>query len=255
MNEYDSHVGSRELLEQIVQIIEQMQPSNSHIGQCAGRVQDRSALRVCFLVLVCILTSASVETLWSRQGPPPSPPPPHGPLGPPRLDAPSVAGHLQKVRSNLDEVKSRDADSEKLLSIARRSLDRADQKTQTKDFVGADRLISAADAFLHASEHPIHLVQGPKGPVPQPGDIADHLQRVYFRLQQADYFATASRETDAKALPALARKFYEQARKAYDSGSWFGADEYAKSADDTVRGLENLAQASVPEPPRPPEPK
>ena len=78
---------------------------------------------------------------------------------------------------------------------------------------------------------------------------------MYFRLQQADFFANSSGETEAKALPALARKFYEQARKAYDSGNWFAADESAKAADDTIRGLENLAQATVPEPPRPPGPR
>ncbi len=253
MNEKDWRGGGEKLPERIVRTKEQMRQSGSPTGQMAGH--DRFALQTSLFVLLCVLVCAPVEVLWSRQGPPPPPPPPHSPPGPPRLDAPSVAGHLQKVRRHLDEVKPRDADCEELLAIARRTLDRAGQKAQTKDFVGADRLISAADAFLHASEHPIHLVEGPKGPVPQPGDIADHLQRVYFRLQQADYFAAASGETDAKAMPALARTFYEQARKAYDSGSWFAADESTKSVDDIVRGLENLAQASVPEPPRPPEPK
>jgi hypothetical protein len=255
MNGNEWHVCSEKLPERVVRTKEQMRESDSPAGQSAGRVQDRCAFRACFLVLVCMFNSALGETLWSRQGPPPPLPPPHGHPGPPRLDASSVAIHLKKVRRHLEDVKPRDADCEELLAIARRALDRADQKTQARDFFESDRLISAADAFLRACERPIHLVQGPKGPVPQPRDIADRLQRIYFRLQQADYFATASGMADAKSLPPVARKFYEQARKAYDSGSWFAADEYAKSADDTVRGLENLAQASVPEPPRPTEPK
>lgn len=98
----------------------------------------------------------------------------------------------------------------------------------------------------------MHVTEGPKGPLPQSREIADHLQRVYFRLQQADYFADASGDPDAKTLPFLARKFYEDARMAYDTGNWIPADEYAKSADDTIRGLENLAQAAAPEPPPPP---
>ena len=76
---------------------------------------------------------------------------------------------------------------------------------------------------------------------------AEHLQRVYFRLQQADYFARNTGE-DAKQLPELARKFYERALQAYDRRDWRAADEFAKSADDTIRGLENLAQAAIPPP-------
>jgi hypothetical protein len=159
------------------------------------------------------------------------------------------------VRRHLEEVKPRDPDCEKLLAIARRTLDRADQKAQAKDLLATDRLIAAVDAFLHAAEQPSHLAGGPKGPVPQAREVADHLQRVYFRLEQADFFAGSSGEADAESLPALARKSYEHARKAYDSGRWFAADEYAKSADDTIRGLENLAQAAVPEPPPPPRPQ
>jgi hypothetical protein len=149
----------------------------------------------------------------------------------------------------------KDKDSERLISTARRELGRAEEKLRGNQLYAADRLQAASDAFMHAAEHSVHLDEGPKGPVPQATEIADHLQRVYFRLQQADFFAGSSGETDAKALPALARRFYEQARKAYDSGSWFVADEYAKSADDTIRGLENLPQAAVPEPPRPPGPR
>lgn len=224
--------------------------------QRSRRAQESQGLRVCLFVLIYALYAASAGALWSQQGPPPPPTPPHSRPGPPpRLDATAVADHLQKVRHHLDEVKPRDADCEKLLATARRTLDRADQKAQAKDFFGADRLIAAADAFLHAAEHPMHLAEGRKGPIPQASEIADHLQRVYFRLQQADFFASSTGGTEAKELPALARKFYEQARKAYDSENWVQADEYAKAADDTIRGLENLAQATVSEAPRPPESK
>ena len=86
-------------------------------------------------------------------------------------------------------------------------------------------------------------------------EIADHLQHVYFRLQQADFFSRTSRDPDGKELSLMARKFYEESQKQFEAGNWFGADEYAKSADDLLRGLENLAQAAAPGPSLPPRPR
>ena len=219
------------------------------MNTCARRFERRPWLGIAagFVgYLVC------AGTTWSQLPPPPPAPPDH--RRPPHLDNTAVVEHLQKVRRHLEEVRAEGPDAEVLLRMARLALDGADQKRIAKDFFGADRRIEAADAFLRATGHPGHVAEGPKGPAPQAREVADHLQRVYFRLQQAEYFASASGEPDAKALPSLARKFYEEARKAYDSGDWSPADEYVKSADDTIHGLENLAQAARPEPPRPPKP-
>jgi hypothetical protein len=213
----------------------------------------RLLLRIIAVVWI-FLTAPVVTPGWCQESPPP-PPHPGARPGPPRLDQQNVGERIQDVRSRLSQLKVRDKDSERLSALARKQLERAEGKLGSNELYSADRLQAASDAFLHAAEHSVHREEGPKGPVPQPSEIADHLQRVYFRLQQSDFFAGASGETDAKPLPALARKFYEQARKAYDDGSWFAADEFAKSADDTIRGLENLAQAAVPEPPRPPRPR
>ena len=149
-------------------------------------------------------------------------------------------------------MKAGSRDVEILLKAAHRALDAASENAKTKDYFGADRRIEAADAFRRAAEHPTHIMNGPRGPMPQAPEIADHLQRIYFRLQQAEYFAGASGDPDAKTLPPVARRFYDDARRAYDTGNWFTADENAKSADDTIHGLENLAQAAAPEPPPPP---
>lgn len=202
-----------------------------------------------------LISGRAVPLVWSQEGPPLPPPPPAAHPGPPRLDKQGVGERIQRERSRLSQLNVKDKDSEELISAARRELERAEEKLRSNELYAADRLQAASDAFLHAAEHSVHLAEGPKGPVPQAAEIADHLQRVYFRLQQADFFAGSSGATVAKAFPALARRFYEQARKAYDSGSWFAADEHAKSADDTIRGLENLAQAAAPEPLRPPGPR
>jgi hypothetical protein len=205
----------------------------------------------CFL-FAGILSCGFVQPSWSQQPPPPAQGPPPVRPGPPKLDGTAVLEHMEKVRRQLDEVKPGGPEVEVLVRAAHRTLDIASEKAKAKDYFGADRRIAAADAFRRAAEHPTHVTEGPKGPVPQAREIADHLQRVYFRLQQAEYFADASGDPDAKSLPGAARRFYEDARKAYDTGNWFTADEFAKSADDTIHGLENLAQAAAPAPPPPP---
>src|SRR5579862_341210 len=134
--------------------------------------------------------------------------------------------------------------------MARVTLDRATHALRANDLTRADRLEAAAESFRRAVEHQQHIGGSEKRPGPQlqAREIADHLQKVYFRLQQADFFVSASGEEDAKALPSIARRFYEQARQAYDKSAWAEADEYAKSADDALHGLENLAQAAQQEP-------
>jgi hypothetical protein len=201
--------------------------------------------------LAIMLSCGIARAVWSQQLPAPPPPPPQR-FGPPKLDRAAVLDHLEKVRRQLENAKPNGPEIETLVKAAHRALDAASEKVRAKDYFGAEQRIAAADAFRRAAEHPGHVAEGPKGPVPQSHEIADHLQQVYFRLQQAEYFADSSGDADAKALPPVARRFYEDARKAFDAGNWFTADEYAKSADDTVHGLENLAQAAAPAPPPPP---
>jgi hypothetical protein len=189
-----------------------------------------------------------------RQGAPPPAPPHPGPL-PPASRPTEIVKHLQEVRRHLDETSGQDDDSKRVIGVARRILLMADQKIKAKNYFAADRLIGAADAFIHVAEHASHRVEGPKQPVPPQQDISDHLQHVYFRLQQADFFSRSSGDPDAKDLSVLARKFYDDSRKQYEAGNWFSADEYGKSADDLLRGLENLAQAAMPGPPLPPPPR
>jgi hypothetical protein len=116
-------------------------------------------------------------------------------------------------------------------------------------------LAVAADAMLHIAEHQQHLQDGPAlaGPHP-PEALKDHLQRVYFRTQQADYFLNQSHDARVTSFPKWARDFYQQALRAYDQKDMWAADENAKCADEVVTALENLAQTSTPAPDPPPPP-
>lgn len=195
------------------------------------------------VIAFCLSTCA---VLWSQQ--PPPPPAPRVRPGPPRLDRAGIADHIEGVRRQLEESRSNDPDDEILVAEARRLLTKGEERLRANDVIVADRLVAASDAFVHATEHSRHLQQGPRGRLPQPTQIAGHLQHVYFHLQQADYFAGTIGDQDAKRFPGLARKFYERALQAYDRGDWRAAEEFAKSADDSIRGLENLAQAATPAP-------
>lgn len=91
------------------------------------------------ILLVCILIFVWAQPLWS-QGPPP-PPPPRGRPGPPRLDARAIDDHIQQVRRHLEDIKPKDQDCEMLLAVARRNLDKAEQKARANDLFVADRLV------------------------------------------------------------------------------------------------------------------
>ncbi len=129
----------------------------------------------------------------------------------------------------------------------------------------ADRYAAAADAQIHIAERQQHPGTKPLGPVSTPARgsvtasppreaVARHLEQAYFRLQQAPYFLSQSRDVHAKGLPQTGRRFYESAAQAYDKGDYLRAEDDAKCVDDTVRTLEELAQAASPMPPPPPPP-
>ena len=81
------------------------------------------------------------------------------------------------------------------------------------------------------------------------------LERSYFRVQQGDYFARQSQESNAAEYVAAARQLYQLARVAYDQGDLRRARDLAEAARRVTSGLEDLAQAAVPlpEPPRLPD--
>jgi hypothetical protein len=114
-----------------------------------------------------------------------------------------------------------------------------------------DRLARATDALLEASES-IFDAREKRNKEDDQREVALELQKDYFRLQQAEYFARQSGEPDAELYVKHARALYQQARRAYDAGEYRKAEELGDASSYIVRALENLAQAAVriPEPPR-----
>ena len=178
------------------------------------------------ILFVCILNFAWAEPLWS-QGPPP-PPAPRGRPDPPRLDARAIDDHVQNVRRHLEEIKPKDQDCEMLIAVARRDLDKAEEREHANDLFIADRLVAASDAFIHAAEHPPHLEEkGPKArPHPPRWQIRNRKSPAtcVFSLTTGGLFSHEHSATRrAKQLPDLARRFTKSRLQAYDKNDWFGS--------------------------------
>ncbi len=109
-----------------------------------------------------------------------------------------------------------------------------------------DRLVRAADALLESSENIFESRQPERD---KNGgdreDIARKLERTYFRVQQAEYFASIAKEKDIGTYVRHSRMLYQQARSAYDAREYYKARQLADAAADLVSGLERLAQAAV----------
>ena len=77
---------------------------------------------------------------------------------------------------------------------------------------------------------------------------ARELERSYFHIQQGDYFARQSQESNPAEYVLTARRLYQLARAAYDGGDYIQARRLAEAARKVIDGLESLAQAAVPIP-------
>lgn len=126
-------------------------------------------------------------------------------------------------------------------------------KVNVPDAYVFGRVSRAVDDLLEASEE----IQESREPerAAKPGEreeTARELQRNYFRVQQAEYFAALSGESDAAAYVKHARALYQQGRSAFDAQQYRRARKLAEAAALVVGALERLAQARVSsqEPPR-----
>jgi len=196
------------------------------------------ALRMCGPVAFWVATFV----LLGLQAGPPAPPDARPP-------GPGPGNHIADIRQKLVLTHPVDLTAKRALEYSRTFLTTADSALRAGQPSRADRMAAAADSLLHVAEHQEHLRAGgsPKGP-PPPDAIQDHLQRVYFRTQQADFFYSQSHDPRAASLPQWARDFYQLAVRASERKDFVAADENAKSSDEIVKALENLAQAAnVPE--------
>ena len=128
-------------------------------------------------------------------------------------------------------------------------LDRARQARA--NFFQFDSLASATYSLLRACERISTASQDGKPRDADRRDAALQLQRCYFRVQQAEYFAGLSGEKESKQYVTYSRSLYQQARSAYDNQQYGKAQLLGDAASMIVGALENIAHASlrIPDPP------
>ncbi|MBC7853703.1 MAG: hypothetical protein IAF94_09730 [Pirellulaceae bacterium] len=128
-------------------------------------------------------------------------------------------------------------------------------KSEGEDSSRGRRFEEAAEDLINAGDQMRRLRQGSEGdddPKELRARTARRLERSYFRVQQADYFAKWSDWKSSPAYVKMARQLYQRARSAYDRQSYTEAKRLAEASSELVNVLENLAQAAqvIPDPPR-----
>jgi len=114
-----------------------------------------------------------------------------------------------------------------------------------------DRLTSAVENLLRASERIASAGKASRIDDTERRDASILLQKCYFRVQQAEYFAGISHEKAAKKYVTYTRSLYQQARVAYDARQYERARLLGDASSLIVMALENIAHASlkIPDPP------
>jgi hypothetical protein len=133
-----------------------------------------------------------------------------------------------------------------------------EQSKQARDYYFRfDRLLFAANALLNAGDSISRAGKTKK--TPQAKDpwrvFFMNIQGCYFRVQQADFFASISGEEDSEKYVKLASSFYQQARGAYDDRNYEKAMHLTEASQSIVLALESIAQAAIPIPKPPHIPK
>lgn len=148
------------------------------------------------------------------------------------------------MRASLARIKAEGQTAKEIVALAKLYLDRGDGAKRASPFAAA-RYLAVADALGHAAEHQQHIDQRTGPEPPSSVEIRRHLDRVYFRLQQVDFFVKQSADANAQRIAAFARQYYQRALRASDGDDSRSADECAKTVDELMRALENLAQSTA----------
>jgi hypothetical protein len=135
-------------------------------------------------------------------------------------------------------------ETEFLLLKASELLERA--KSSRDNFPRFDRFIAATNAMLEANDRMVWLRKIER--LPQEQDywgVGPFLPFCYFRVRQADFFASLIGEKNMEQYVTWSRSLYQQARGAYDAREYQRARLLADASSFIVFALECIAQATV----------
>jgi len=112
-----------------------------------------------------------------------------------------------------------------------------------------ERLIAAVNSLLDAADRVAWARKVER--TPQDKDFWGAgfvLQGCYFRVRQAEYFATLTEDNKSEQYVTLARSLYQQGRGAYDAREYQRARLLGDASSLIVFSLECIAQATIPDP-------
>lgn len=154
---------------------------------------------------------------------------------------------LEETAKRLEKAKNANApgaEIEFLHSRASELLERA--KASRDNYFRFDRFIAATNAILEASDRIVWSRKIEHAPQEQDFWGAGlFLPGCYFRVRQADFFASLIEEKNAEQYVTWTKSFYQQARGAFDAREYQRSKLLADASWFVVLAMECIAQATV----------
>jgi hypothetical protein len=157
---------------------------------------------------------------------------------------------LEGTSKRLEKLKSISSQNSDMEILAARASDLLELARQTReDQFRSGRYVAAANALLDAIDR-IHWTRKADS-TPQDQDFWGAgfvLQGCYFRVRQADYFASQINAKNIEQYITLSRSLYQQGRSAYDAKEYQRARLMGEASSFIVFALECIAQTAMPNP-------
>ena len=154
---------------------------------------------------------------------------------------------LEVTNKRLEKAKSANQSGPEIEFIHSRAselLERA--KSSRENYFRFDRFIAATNAMLEASDRIVWSRKIER--IPQEQDYWGaglFLPGCYFRVRQAEFFASLIGEKNTEQYVTWSKSFYQQARGDYDAREYQRSRLLADASSFIVFALESIAQATV----------
>ena len=154
---------------------------------------------------------------------------------------------LDETTKRLEKAKSISQPGPEIEFLIARAADLLERaKSSRENFFRFGRLIAAANAMLEASDRMVWLRKVEKTPQEQDFWGAGFmLPGCYFRVRQAEFFASLGGEKNVEQYVTWSKSFYQQARVAFDAHEYQRAMLLGEASSLIVFALECIAQANV----------
>ena len=154
---------------------------------------------------------------------------------------------LEETTKRLEKSKSISQPGPEIEFLQARASDLLERaKSLRENFFRFGRFIAAANAMLEASDRMVWLRKAERTPQEQDFWGAGFmLPGCYFRVRQAEFFASLSGEKNSEQYVTWSKSFYQQARVAFDAHEYQRARLYGDASSFIVFALECIAQANV----------